>query len=274
MSMVVRAEDGGYRTYCHFGTGNYHPVTTRVYTDLSYFTADPAFGRDAVRLFNFITGYVEPQSTERIAISPLNLRERLYEAIDTEMANARSGKPAAIWAKFNSLTEKGMIDRLYEAGQAGVRIVLVVRGICCLRAGVPGLSDNITVKSIIGRFLEHSRIWAFASGTPLPGDGALVYISSADAMSRNLDRRVEALVPMTNPTVHDQVLEQVLLANLLDTEQSWLQDGETGEYHRVEDDGEPFNCHEYFMTNPSLSGRGGALKDSRVPRLALRKGGA
>ena len=275
VSMVVRREDDHYRTYCHFGTGNYHPVTAKIYTDLSYFTADPRLGRDAAKLFNFISGYVEPQGLEGIALSPLNMRETLYALIDQEVANAQAGLPAAIWAKVNAITEQGLIDRLYAASQAGVQVVLVVRGICCLRPGVPGLSDNISVKSIIGRFLEHSRIWAFANGEEMPGPNAKLYIASADAMSRSLNRRVEALVPIRNDTVHDQVLEQVLLANLLDTEQSWLLDGEDGSYERVEsDDDDGFNCHEYFMTNPSLSGRGDALKHSRVPKLSLRKGAA
>ena len=272
VSMVVRREDEGYRTYCHFGTGNYHPVTARIYTDLSFFTADPALGRDAGKLFNFVTGYVEPQAMELVAISPLNLRETLYEHIDREIENSLAGKPAAIWAKLNALTEQGMIDRLYEASAAGVEIMLVVRGICCLRPGVPGLSETITVKSIIGRFLEHSRIWAFGNGKPLPGPNAKLFITSADAMSRSFARRVEALVPILNSTVHDQVLEQVLLANHLDTEQSWLLDGEDGSYSRLAIGDEGFNCHEYFMTNPSLSGRGEALAESRVPTLSLRKG--
>jgi polyphosphate kinase len=272
VSLVVRREEDNYRTYCHFGTGNYHPATARVYTDLSFFTADEQLGRDAGKLFNFVTGYVEPQETELLAISPLNLRETLYEHIDREIANARAGRPAVIWAKLNALTERGIIDRLYEANDAGVAIVLIVRGICCLRPQVPGLSERITVKSIIGRFLEHSRIWAFGNGEALPSRRAKVFISSADAMSRSLNRRVEVLVPILNPTVHAQVLEQVLMANLIDTAQSWLLDGEDGTYERVETGGDGFNLHDYFMTNPSLSGRGDALVESGVPKLTLRKG--
>jgi polyphosphate kinase len=269
VSLVVRREDAGYRTYCHFGTGNYHPVTAKIYTDLSYFTADPAYGRDAAKMFNFITGYVEPHGLERIAISPLTLRETLYHHIDREIARARAGRPAGIWAKLNSLTEKGMIDRLYEASAAGVEITLVVRGICSLRAGVPGLSENIRVKSIIGRFLEHSRIWAFANGYTLPSRRARVFIASADAMSRSFDRRVEVLVPITNRTVHDQVLDQVMLANILDTECSWILDAD-GTYRRAPSTERAFNCHGYFMANPSLSGRGAAIEDKGVPRLSLR----
>jgi polyphosphate kinase len=269
ISLVVRKEGENLKSYAHFGTGNYNPVTSKYYSDLSLFSCDPVLCQDAARLFNFMTGYAKPEKLEKLAIAPINLRQRLLALIATEAAHAEAGRSGAIWAKMNSLVDAEIIDALYRASQSGVQIDLIVRGICCLRPAVAGLSENIRVRSVVGRFLEHARLMVVADGNGLPSPKAKVFLSSADWMPRNLNGRVEVLVPIENPTVHEQVMNQIFWANLRDNRQAWelLADGT---YRRIKNDQPAFSAHDYFLTRPSLSGQGGSVKRGAKKVLRLR----
>ena len=270
-SLVLRREGTKIQTYFHLGTGNYHPVNAKIYTDLSLFSSNKLIASDVEKFFNYVTGYAKPKNLNKIAISPINLRETIEKCIDSEINNAHKNKPSQIWFKLNSLVDSKVIDKLYEASCAGVKIHLFIRGICCLKPGVKGLSENIIVKSIIGRFLEHSRIYCFANGKLMPSRKAKVFISSADMMPRNLNRRVELLIPIENKTVHEQVLDQIMVANYLDNVQSWQLDSFTN-YNKVKyNNNDSFSAHEYFMNNPSLSGRGKSKLKFKPKKLQLLK---